>query len=1766
MKNILAVLIVLFVSETFGQDIIKEEVKDNIYTITYLNNVNYKINNDKTIEFENTIADYSKAGSFCYPEKDLFIAIPTNSKPKINFRIIDQLTIDGFPKINPAYVKTSDSTANEELIEFANTNIGLTQNFIVKGYLFIENRYCLHLKINPFFYDRTIGKTIQIKNFSIELGFTNPIIISQSKSAEQNGIILNNYFEENKFIYKSQSTDSWIDYGKEYLKIGVNKDNIYRIDKQDLIEKQINPAAIDPKTFKMFCRGEQIPIYVSGEDDFSFDTSDYIEFVGTRNTEPNYREIALANTPYKEYLNRYTDTTAYWLTWDGDYGLRVDTTINYSSIPVDTLNYYDEFLHFEKDVWYDFSLSGGDIRREDPNILENETWIYGSYGVGTQTQNFTVTNLFPNKQVKIFAKLMNYASSLAEKANLIALKINNYDTPYDSSYMNKYEQKIYKGIFNSSLLVNGTNKLKVISYVTQSTVNSYAFDWREIEYPRYIKAINDTLSFGYRSLDSPVFAYLNLTNVTTNNFVLYKYYKNGKNIKITNYSKNDNIITFIDTVNHGDLYILKTPSTIKKPIFYYKKTFENLRNTENTASYLIITHPKLIDNARNYANFVSNSYNVNTKVINVFDIYDEFNYGFFAPEPIKEFLKTAYYNWQEPKIKNIFIIGRANYDFYGNKVKYASSPVELCFVPSYGTPVSDNWYVIWDTTGANIPQINIGRLPARNNDELLHYFSKHQNYIQQIYDEWNKKYLFFTGGNFNDPNQISTLKAINDNIIESYVKPAPIGGNAVHLYKTINPITNFGPYSSEFIQNRIDEGNVFISYLGHSGTQTWDNSITDPIQLRNIRNRSPLITDFGCSTARFAEPDITSFSELFVNGISGQAIGYVGNSSLGFTSTSYVAPKLFYAKILRDSVYNLGDAHRLSKIDLLTTYGSTGTYRLFSLTNTLVGDPIINLAIPVKPNLIISTKNIKIQGNINDLTDSVLCKIEFYNMGKTVPDSFNIAVNHIYNSQVIKSDTFRISLPLLVDSLSIYFIVKNKPGEHKFEVFLDEKNEISEIYENDNNLLYTFNVTSTTIRNLLTSPVENQINSNLVMLNPIGKPDEDKFIVKLSKEISFNQADSLVFTFDRLFTKVNLSQFSSLDRIWLKSKFKSSGEFGEAVSFYLGDKDKYLLKDSLSFTLGQFNQLSYSNNSLKIDSINFNLYALSAGFNAGRTVIIALNNQNLIPENTLRGYHVCVFDNNSLNLLDVKLFSLANGAAVVSAFIDYLDSLQNDKILVISVSDDGQVGLTAALKNKIKEFGSKYIDQLGFRNSWAMIGYKGAPTGTVPEDLKTAFAGKVEIDTLIKRMPTSGIYTTSTIGPVNNWRSMEVNQSVNEGTDIKYRVLGITEDNSIDTLNYVTINESGVGDLNNIDAIIYSKIKLLLEFTTNPNINSPELKSLSVDYKKLPELAINYQVVSVSSDTVDQGQEVDLNFSFLNAGGSKADSFIVHVNLIKADNTKRILIDSLITQLDTMVFKEFLFNYKTNFNDSYGNMAFEIFLDSQNNVKELYKDNNYFKIPFYVIKDTITNLHSATINTKFDNVDIADGDYVSANPEISIQMDYLSLFPYNDTTAVKFYLDGVRIYRSQLDSSVYDTASRRVVYKITPELSDGEHQIRVSGENIIGNIEETSGYQKSFVVSSEAKILYAYNYPNPFVDDTYFTFKLTQIPDELNIRIYTVAGRLIKKFDIKQSDLTIDFNKIYWDGKDEDGDNIANGIYFYKIIIKKGDKQENITQKLAKVK
>lgn len=63
----------------------------------------------------------------------------------------------------------------------------------------------------------------------------------------------------------------------------------------------------------------------------------------------------------------------------------------------------------------------------------------------------------------------------------------------------------------------------------------------------------------------------------------------------------------------------------------------------------------------------------------------------------------------------------------------------------------------------------------------------------------------------------------------------------------------------------------------------------------------------------------------------------------------------------------------------------------------------------------------------------------------------------------------------------------------------------------------------------------------------------------------------------------------------------------------------------------------------------------------------------------------------------------------------YINGLSNGRIVLVAVMDKGSYNLTENAKQAMESLGSAHIRDLAWRDSWAIIGVKGAPIGSVPE-------------------------------------------------------------------------------------------------------------------------------------------------------------------------------------------------------------------------------------------------------------------------------------------------------------------------------------------------------------------------------------------------------------------------------------------------------------------
>ncbi|KQC09364.1 MAG: hypothetical protein APR54_12935 [Candidatus Cloacimonas sp. SDB] len=127
-------------------------------------------------------------------------------------------------------------------------------------------------------------------------------------------------------------------------------------------------------------------------------------------------------------------------------------------------------------------------------------------------------------------------------------------------------------------------------------------------------------------------------------------------------------------------------------------------------------------------------------------------------------------------------------------------------------------------------------------------------------------------------------------------------------------------------------------------------------------------------------------------------------------------------------------------------------------------------------------------------------------------------------------------------------------------------------------------------------------------------------------------------------------------------------------------------------------------------------------------------------------------------------------------------------------------------------------------------------------------------------------------------------------------------------------------------------------------------------------------------------------------------------------------------------------------------------------------------------------------------------------------------------------------------------------------LDQGQHYLRLI---VFDNFNNPTIAETEFRVrrSGKLSIEQMLVYPNPLEKDGHFTFIITE-DSNITISIYTITGKKIKT--IRKEQCNSGYNQIYWDGKDGDGDKIANNTYFYKIRAKQLGNGE-VTEKIGKL-
>jgi hypothetical protein len=308
-------------------------------------------------------------------------------------------------------------------------------------------------------------------------------------------------------------------------------------------------------------------------------------------------------------------------------------------------------------------------------------------------------------------------------------------------------------------------------------------------------------------------------------------------------------------------------------------------------------------------------------VVDVEDVYDEFNFGQKSPQAIKDFLAFARSSW-ETAARFVLLVGDASLDPKG----YLGRP-DSDFVPtklidtSLMETASDDGLVDFDGDGAT--DMAVGRLPVSTAEEATSVIAKIVGYDSSAPS--NHVLLVADSGDSNEDFDFESFShdlrsAIPQNLIVSEI--------------------DRGQMDSALAQTELMaslyRGQKVVNYVGHGNVDQWRASLLTSADARGLENSAhlPLFVSMTCLNGYFQDGAVESLAESLIKAERGGAIAVWASSGMtGAFSQSVMNQQMF--RLVLDGSMTLGEATLKAKATVIDTD--------FRRTWILFGDPTTRL-------------------------------------------------------------------------------------------------------------------------------------------------------------------------------------------------------------------------------------------------------------------------------------------------------------------------------------------------------------------------------------------------------------------------------------------------------------------------------------------------------------------------------------------------------------------------------------------------------------------------------------------------------------------------------------------------------------------------------------------------------------------------------------------------------------------------------------------------------
>lgn len=829
------------------------------------------------------------------------------------------------------------------------TSINATLKNSIARDLFFAN-----ISLSPIIKEQNTYKKLTSFTFSYTLNATNRSILLQNTTASITSSVM--------------SSGTW-------YRFYVQKSGIYFINKSFLEQLGISTNLINPKKIKIYGNGgkmlpldnnipypndlEENAIQVIGENDGVFNDADYILFYAEG--IDNWSEENETN------LNLYSNKSYYYINLDGEDGKRMNQLIEPTNPANITLNTYDEYKFHETDLTNMARLG--------------RIWVGESFNINDE-QDFIIN--LPNISSSSQAEITIHAGAISFAATKFNIAVNG---------------QVLSNTINLAPISEGVEATDgyTLTTVTSSPIFNIKLKYDNGGVPTSkgyldyinIKAKANLTGFGKQ------YRFQYDAAATSSGIVSYQF-NNANSIKeiwditdIYNASRaiNNNqsnfsfkaILGFPKKYITFDINDVYTPLKDEQSKIYNQNLkgtiFNNSQGVFQDVDYLIITPYALSVQAEKLANFHRNYSQLNTKVVYLENIYQEFSSGKQDIAAIRNFVKYVYENASSPtkRVKYLNLFGDASFDFK-DRIPNNTNVVPIyhslnSYTASESSFASDDFFTFMDFNEGNsgAPDIAVGRMLVSSTtqaDEMVNKVIQYHDY--KSYGNWRNNYVAISDDS--DKDSDATLQTKQNNLTDVIYAQKPFLNFKKILLDSYQQEASSGgmryPKAKSDFRNAFEKGALVFNYLGHGGEDGLTGErIWDKLDGYNFNNsyKYPLFITITCDFSRFDNPYRPTAGEYTYWNPKGGAISMIttirsiGQSGAEIFNDNLAANLFAYGS---NSYPSIAEALRQTK-----TFASSGGP---SRVVFYLGDPALKLAIPEQKVVLTKVNDIPITQPIDD--------------------------------------------------------------------------------------------------------------------------------------------------------------------------------------------------------------------------------------------------------------------------------------------------------------------------------------------------------------------------------------------------------------------------------------------------------------------------------------------------------------------------------------------------------------------------------------------------------------------------------------------------------------------------------------------------------------------------------------------------------------------------------------------------------------------------------